>query len=64
MKGKYEKNSGRSSKVTPSCNCVVFGDKSALKKNSLVVYQGFLGVLYVVSTPPLLTRKNAHDSIE
>ena len=64
MKGKYEKNSGRSSKVTPSCNCLVFGDKSALKKNSLVVYQGFLGVLYVVSTPPLLTRKNAHDSIE
>ena len=38
MKGKYKKDSGRSSKVTPSCNCVVFGDKSALKKNSLVVY--------------------------
>ena len=28
------------------------------------MYKGFLGVLYVVSTPPLLTRKNAHDSIE
>ena len=32
MKGKYEKDSGRSSKVTPSCKCVVFVDKSALKK--------------------------------
>ena len=32
MKGKYEKDSGRSSKVTPSCNCVVFVDKSVLKK--------------------------------
>ena len=50
MKGKYEKDSGRSGKVTPSCNCVVFGDKSALKKNSLVVYKGFLGVLYVLSS--------------
>ena len=52
MKGKYEKDSGRSSKVTPSCNCVVFVDKSAL-----VVYKGFLGVLHVLSsttTPPPL----------
>ena len=32
MKVKYEKDSGRSSKVTPSCKCVVFVDKSALKK--------------------------------
>ena len=32
MKRKYEKDSGRSSKVTPSCKCVVFVDKSALKK--------------------------------
>ena len=32
MKGKYEKDSGRSSKVTPSCKCVVFVNKSALKK--------------------------------
>ena len=31
-KRKYEKDSGRSSKVTPSCKCVVFVDKSALKK--------------------------------
>ena len=54
VKGKYEKDSGRSSKVTPSCKCVVFVDKSALK-NSLVVYKGFLGLLYVLSsttTPP------------
>ena len=28
------------------------------------MYKGFLGVLYVLSTPPLLARKNAHDSIE
>ena len=27
MKRKYEKDSGRSSKVTPSCKCVVFVDK-------------------------------------
>ena len=32
MKVKYEKDSGRSSKVTTSCKCVVFVDKSALKK--------------------------------
>ena len=32
MKGKYEKDSCRSSKVTPSCKCVIFVDKSALKK--------------------------------
>ena len=54
MKGKYEKDCDRSSKVTPSCKCVVFVDKSALK-NSLVVYKGFLGLLYVLSsttTPP------------
>ena len=32
MKGKYEKDSGRSSKVTLSCKCVAFVDKLALKK--------------------------------
>ena len=32
MKGKYEKDSSRTSKVTPSNKCVVFVDKSALKK--------------------------------
>ena len=32
MKGKCEKDSGRSCKVTPSCKCVAFVDKSALKK--------------------------------
>ena len=56
MKGKYEKDSGRSSKVTPSCKCVAIVDKSALK-NSLVVYKGFLRILHVLSsttTPPLL----------
>ena len=54
MKEKYEKDCGRISKVTPSCKCVVFVDKAALK-NSLVVYKGFLGLLHVLSsttTPP------------
>ena len=32
MKGKYEKDSSRSNKVTPSCKCDVFVDKPALKK--------------------------------
>ena len=41
MKGKYKKDSGRSSKVTPSCNCVVFGDKSALKKTLQSCIKGF-----------------------
>ena len=50
MKGKYEKYSGRSSKVKPSCKCVLFVDKSVFfKKNSLVVHKGFLGVLHVFS---------------
>ena len=40
IKGKYEKDSSGSSKVTPSYKCVVFVDKSDLK-NSLVVYKGF-----------------------
>ena len=34
LKGKYEKDCGRSSKVTPSCKCGVFVVKSAFKKLS------------------------------
>ena len=47
MKGKYEKDSGRSSKVTSPYKCVVFVNKSALKKPFSCV-KGFLGELHAL----------------
>ena len=39
-KQQQQKESGRSSKITPLYKCIVFVDK--FKKNSLAVYYGFL----------------------